>query len=278
MAFRKKNKQVDPATPEEVAKLGHKHEVEAAKDKKSSVYDHFHAQEEAKQIADAKKRKKRYAIILSSLVAILLIMYIISMLLTQWGDLTISIGDLYDGKTIMLCENAAFEDGVGVKLNGGVVKDVTNITKSWLPKGLDTEKDGQHNGKNYLAYTFYLKNTSDKDLEYNSTMTVTGVSKSADEAVRFQVYRNGKDNVYAKGTYKDRKTAETDATKFVDNDTILKTEKTPLKAGAVDKFTVVVWIEGNDRECVDAIRGGTVRSQMVFDVVPDNPEETKDKK
>ena len=275
MALFKKNKQVDPATPEEVAKLGHKHEVEAAKDKKSSVYDHFHAQEEAKQIADAKKRKKRYAIILSALVFTLLVMYIISMLLTQWGDLTISIGDLYDGKTIMLCESMDFDNGATVKLNGGVVKDVTNITKSWLPKGLDTEKDGQHNGENYLAYTFYLKNTGDKDLKYNTKMDVTGVSKSADEAVRFQIYRNGKDNVYAKGTYKNRKTAETDATKFVDDDTILKVENTDLKAGATDKFTVVVWVEGNDPECVDAIRGGTVRSQMVFDVVPDNPDETK---
>lgn len=269
MPFKKKNKQVDPATPEEVAKLGHKHEVAAAKDKKSSVYDHFHAQEEAKQIADAKKRKKRYAIILSSLVAILLIMYIISMLLTQWGDLVISIGDMGDdsGKTIMLCESMDFDNGASVKLNGGQVQKVTNITKAWLPKGLDTEKDGGHNGKNYLAYTFYLKNTGDKDLEYNTTMTVTGASKSADEAVRFQIYKNGKDNVYAKGSYKNRKTAETDATKFVDNNTILKDKNSPLKAGSVDKFTVVIWVEGNDPECVDAIRGGTVRSQMVFDVV-----------
>ena len=38
MPFRKKNKQVDAPTPEEVAKLGHKHEVEAAKDKNSSVF------------------------------------------------------------------------------------------------------------------------------------------------------------------------------------------------------------------------------------------------
>ena len=149
--FGKKNKQVSPATPEEVAALGQKHEVDAAKDKRSSVYDHFHSQEEAKKIADAKKRKKRYAVILSALLGMLGIMYIISMLITQWGDLVISIGDLYDGKTIMLCENADFEDGVNVKLNGGSVKEVTNITKDWLPDGLDTEKDGQHNGENYLA-------------------------------------------------------------------------------------------------------------------------------
>jgi hypothetical protein len=274
MPFRKKNKQVEAPTPEEVAKLGHKHEVEAAKDKKSSVYEHFHAQEDAKAVADAKKRKKRYAIILGSLLAVLLIMYIISMLTTQWGDLVISIGDLYDGKSIMLSESASFDDAA-VKLNGGSVKDVTNITKAWLPKGLDTEKDGQHNGENYLAYTFYLKNTGDKDLKYNTTMTITGVSKSADEAIRIQIYKNGKDNTYAKGSYRNRKTAETDATKWVDTDDVIKTKDSDLKVGAVDKFTVVMWIEGNDPECVDAIRGGSIRSQMVFDIVPDNPQDAK---
>lgn len=274
MPFRKKNKQVDAPTPEEVADLGFKHEVKAAKDKNTAVYDHFHAQENAKAVADAKRRKKRYAIILSSLLGILLVMYIISMLMTQWGDLVITIGDMGDdsGKTILLSESASFDDAA-VKLNGGSVKEVTNITKAWLPKGLDTEKDGQHNGENYLAYTFYLKNTGTKDLKYNTTMTVTGVSKSADEAVRIQIYKNGKDNTYAKGTFKNRKTAETDATKWVDTDDILKTKDSALKAGAVDKFTVVMWIEGEDAECVDAIRGGTIRSQMVFDVVSDKQQQ-----
>lgn len=273
MPFRKKNKQVDAPTPEEVAKLGHKHEVEAAKDKKSSVYDHFHAQEDAKAVADAKKRKRRYGVILGSLLGILIVMYIISMLLTQWGDLVITIGDMGNdsGKTIMLSESASFDDAA-VKLNGGSVKEVTNITKAWLPKGLDTAKDGQHNGENYLAYTFYLKNTGTKDLKYNTTMTITGVSKSADEAIRIQIYKNGKENTYAKGSYKDRKIAETDATKWVDTDNIIKTKDSDLKAGSVDKFTVVMWIEGNDPECVDAIRGGSVRSQMVFDVVSDEPQ------
>ena len=266
MAFGKK-KTPDPVHPEEVANLGQKHEVDAAKDKNSSVYDHFHSQENSKKVADAKKRKKIYAAILAALLAILLIMYIISMLTTQWGDLTITVGDLYDGKTIMLCESEDFEDGVTMKLDGGSIKDVTNITKDWLPEGLDTEKDGSHSGENYLAYTFYLKNTGDKDLEYNTTMTVTGASKSADEAVRFQIYRNGEDQVYGKGTYNDRSKAEEDATVFVDDKTIFTTEASQLKAGKVDKYTVVAWIEGNDPECVDAIRGGHVRAHMVFDIV-----------
>ena len=56
MPFKKKNIQGNSATPEEVANLGQKHEVQAAKDKKTDAYDHFHAQEEAKKVADAKKR------------------------------------------------------------------------------------------------------------------------------------------------------------------------------------------------------------------------------
>lgn len=271
MALGKKNKPAEPVTAYDVEKMGHKHEVDAAKDKKSSVYDHFHAQESAKQVADAKKRKKRYGIILGGLLAILLIIYIISMLTTQWGDLVITIGDMgNDGKTIMLCESAEFDNGVSVKLNGGSVKKVTNITKAWLPKGLDTEKDGQHNGQNYLAYTFYLKNTGDENLKYNTDFDITGASKSADEAIRIEIYKNGDEATYAKGTYKDRKVAETDATAFVTNDKVISTKNSELKAGAVDKFTVVMWVEGNDRECVDAIRGGFVRSQMTFNVVDED--------
>lgn len=264
MAFGKKKKTEELVTPHEVAKMGHKHEVDAAKDHKSSVYDHFHAQDNAKEIAQAKKRKRRYGIILGTLVAILLIIYIISMLTTQWGDLVVSVENGEPGKTILLSETGDFKDGA-VKLNGGSVKEVTNITKDWLPKGLD-KVDGSHNGKNYLAYTFYLKNTGDQNLDYETNMTITGASKGADEAVRIMVIKNGKEAVYAKGKFKDRKQSETDATKWNTNDLVFKVPKSPLKAQTKDKYTVVIWIEGNDKECVDAIRGGHIRSQITYSV------------
>lgn len=271
MAFGKKKKTEQIVTPHEVAKLGHKHEVEAAKDKKSSVYDHFHAQANAEAIAGAKKRKRRYAIILETLVAVLLIMYIISMLTTQWGDLVVTVDNSQDGKTILLSESSDFNDA-SVKLDGGSVKEVTNITKSWLPKGLDKE-DGSHNGKNYLAYSFYLKNTGDTDLDYETVMTLTGQSKGADEAVRIMIIEDGKESVYAKGSkISDGKTAETDATKWKTNDNILTIPKTQLKAKQQKKYTVVIWIEGNDKECVDAIRGGHIRSQLTFSVNPEDKE------
>lgn len=269
--FGKKKKTENIVTPEEVADLGFKDEVKAAKDKKSDVYDHFHAQENARKVAGAKKRRRRYAVAFSVLVGVLLILYIISMLLTQWGDLTISIGDLQDGKTIMLSEDPDFGDA-HVKLNGGKVEKVTNITKSWLPKDLDSNGKGAHNGDNYIAYTFYMRNTGTEQLDYECEMNITGVAKSADEAVRIMIYKNGEEAVYAKGQFKDRSKAETDATKWVNEDTVVKFTQKDFKSGTTDKYTIVVWTEGNDPQCVDSIRGGHVRMRMIFNVLKDEAE------
>ena len=100
-------------------------------------------------------------------------------------------------------------------------------------------------------------------------MRISDAAKNVDEAVRFQIYRNGEDQVFAKGTRSDRSVAEQDATVFVDDETVFINENVPLPAGSVDKYTVVIWVEGNDPDCLDPIRGGSVRSNLVFDVVPD---------
>ena len=37
----------------------------------------------------------------------------------------------------------------------------------------------------------------------------------------------------------------------------------------IDKYTIVIWVEGNDPECIDDIRNGHVRMRMLFDVIDD---------
>lgn len=54
--------------------------------------------------------------------------------------------------------------------------NVTNITYSWLPSDLDTSRDGEHNGKNYVAYTFYCKNEGEAEVDYEATLDISGVS------------------------------------------------------------------------------------------------------
>ena len=37
-----------------------------------------------------------------------------------------------------------------------------NISIDWIPKNIDTESNGSHNGENYIAYTFYIENEGEK--------------------------------------------------------------------------------------------------------------------
>ena len=160
-----------------------------------------------------------------------------------------------------------------VSLSAKQALDVTNITYNWLPTDLDTSKDGEHNGENYVAYTFYLRNDGEEAIDYDAVLDITGVAKSADEAVRVMVYKNGEPSIYAKGRYDDREQAETDATKFESDTVVMSAKSTDFKVGDVDKYTVVIWIEGNDSECIDDIRDGYVRMRMLFKL--DDPDATQ---
>ena len=42
-----------------------------------------------------------------------------------------------------------------------------------------------------------------------------------------------------------------------------------FKVGDIDKYTIVIWIEGNDPECIDDIRNGHIRMRMLFSVRDD---------
>jgi len=261
----RKTKPQEPVTPQELSKLNDKTTQDPTVRK-------YHVNTDAKNIAGLKKRRRILRIILGAVVAVLLILFIISMLVSKWGDLVIEIDRPLQSKGIVLSTDPEFNTK-SVALSAKQVQNVTNITSSWLPTDLDTAQDGEHNGKNYVAYTFYCRNEGDEELDYDATLDITGVAKSADEACRVMVYKNGEPNVYAKAKYDNRSEAEQDTTMFVDDKVVMTTKTQGFKPNDVDKYTIVIWIEGNDAECVDEIRDGWVRMKMLFAV--DDQDATK---
>ncbi len=258
MFGRKKSKIEQPFTPEELSRYNDKKTAD------SSV-ERFHVKTDSTEIVKYDKRKKILSVILTVCLVILIILFLVSMLVTQWGDLIISVDSPAVKRGIVLSEDPDFKTQ-GASLSAKQVDDVTNITYEWLPVDLDTSEDGEHNGENYVAYTFYCKNNGQVALDYNAVLEITGVAKSADEAVRVMVYKNGEPEIYGKGTYDDRNTAETDCTKFEDDTTVMTTRTENFEVDQVDKYTIVIWIEGNDPECIDDIRNGHVRMRMLFSV------------
>lgn len=257
----RKNKIQEPTTPQELSKFN---------DKSTSdpLVKKYHASTDSAAISRLKKRRFWLRTILIGALIILLILFLVSLLISKWGDLVIEIDRPLQNRGIVLSETKDFKEK-SVSLTAKQVQNVTNMTRDWLPTDLDTSKDGEHNGKNYVAYTFYCRNEGDETVDYDAVLDITGVAKSADEATRVMVYKNGKAQVFAKGQYEKREQAETDATKFIDDKTAMGTKTENFKPGDVDKYTVVIWIEGNDKECVDEIRDGWVRMRMLFEVLDD---------
>ena len=82
-----------------------------------------------------------------------------------------------------------------------------------------------------------------------------------------RVIRNDQKKDYAKAAVKggEEKVAA-DAT-WIDPKTVMKEESAILKSGEKVKYTVVIWLEGDDPECVDDILGGEVKLSMKFNVI-----------
>lgn len=258
MFGKKKTKSEQPITPEELSKLNDKQTAHPSVRK-------YHVRTDAEDIVRLKKRRRILGIILGAVTAMLAIIFIISMLVTKWGDLVIEIDRPAVAKGITLSETKDFENK-SVSLSAKQALDVTNITYNWLPVDLDTSKDGEHNGDNYVAYTFYVRNDGEEAFPYDAVLDITGVAKSADEACRVMIYKNGEKSIFAKGQYDDREKAEPNSVKFIDDKTVYRTRTEDFEVGAVDKYTIVIWIEGEDPQCVDEIRDGFVRMRMLFQV------------
>lgn len=266
--FNKKPKTEEQFTPSDLNKLSDKGSKEALKGQ--GIFKRFSARRSAEELSKTQLWRRRGFWVLVALVIILLIMFIISMLISQYGDLVISIERSARGKGITVSETPDLEDGVTI-LSAEKVVEVTNITYEWLPlEELDT-KEGSYNGKNYLAYTFYLQNNGTEEVDYTGQLQIKGVSKSMDEAVRVMVYKNGEPAIYGKQQYKGTE-PETDCTAFESENSVMSTMTENFKPGDMDKYTIVSWVEGNDPECVDDIMGGFMRMNMLFSIADEEEE------
>ncbi len=209
---------------------------------------------------------KVFGIVFLIATLILAVFYALSVFVDKAGNFTVWIPEGGD-KLITLSDTADFEI-CSTMLEADVIPQMDNITRSWMPDDL-TEVDGCHNGENYIAYTFYLKNVGVEALDYCGQIDIHGVTLDADHAVRVMIVKNGEETVYAKAQ-KGSTEPEPDTVAFLSNTQVMSQITESFEPGAVDKYTVVIWLEGNDPECIDDIKGGVVKMSMNFTVLDED--------
>ena len=217
---------------------------------------------------NAKKIKKRRIatrflfLIFIALLLLMSIAYAIVYVVNQTGNFTIMLDkNLQEKQSIVVSPKSDFSIRP-VKMVVDSLKYMDNITESWLPNDID-EIEGPHNGNNYLAYTFFVKNIGEKETSYRTTIDILSVIKNVDDAIRVAVYLNGEKTVYAKRK-PDTFEPEVGTVPFYKTNQVMNELRENFKVDEVDRYTVVVWLEGEDSECIDSILGGEMKMVMTI--------------
>ena len=215
-----------------------------------------------KKLAASLLRIDKLQLILLALLLIIASLFIIAFMQEKMGNFTINLNrlELYR-RGISIADNGNFENATA-KLTANTVQDATNISANDIPNNVSM-LEGSNNGKNYMAYTYYIRNAGKETVDYIAQIHLENSSKGAEEAVRVEVLRNDESIVYALPSADG--TAENGCENFYSDDIVCNYTVSDFYVGNVDKYTVVIWLEGDDPECVDKIIGGSVEFSMYID-------------
>ena len=197
--------------------------------------------------------------LLISLLVLIVIYFLLRVRYSQ-GAFTVSLDPDFAKKSgIIIYENSQTKESRRI-LSAEKKDFMDNISINWLPKNINDEADGAHNGENYLAYTFYVENQGNREIDYWYTILIDDVIKDIDTAIRVMIYQNDERIVYAKQRANGEPEVGTE--KFYSEDCVLIKQRQNFKEGDVDKFTIVVFLEGDDYDCVDALIGGEMKMHL----------------
>lgn len=236
-------------------------------------------------------RKRRFVIILLIILLIALLLgglvYGVLSFIT-YNNFKVMI-DKEGGNTFSLSYNSSFTNPTQVLSLGGP-KFMDNVTMMDLYQKIPEFEaaEGTYLGEygvniKYLAATFYLKNITSTTQVFTESIELGDVTKDVDAAVRIMLIRNGERTVYAKakdgaGTPEEVVPGQyftsagvvhaLDPTwmtvPFVSPKHAFYNAGVRIAPGEMIKYTLVIWLEGWDPECVDARLGGTIKIEVHF--------------
>lgn len=213
------------------------------------------------KIKDRENKIKIMKIGMLIITLFLIIIYFILRVVYETGDFTVSLDPNFATKQGLIMYERKEEKEDRRVLKAEKLEFMDNISVKWLPDDIDSLGEGSHNGDNYLAYTFYLENKGSDTINYWYEIIVDDVVKNVDKAIRIAIYRNGERTIYAKPNEKTGE-AEEGTEKFYSSKEAVVEGREGFAPGDIDKFTIVIFIEGDDPDCIDALIGGEMKMHM----------------
>ncbi len=231
----------------------------------------------ANEVKKYRLYKRIIPAIMGCLAVLVGIIYVVAVMYTRFGSFTVSVDKYHMLKYgLALSEHEDFHDATA-SLNTRCSEVITNIDGHDLDKIPLGGVEGSDNGSNYLCYTFYCKNTGEQNISFDYSINITNMSMGIEKAVRVRLITtrgkeqpNQVDYAWIGVDSNGQPVAEQDpypTESFYSRSVVMLDHCTGFEPGEINKYTVVIWLEGNDPDCVDDIIGGEFKIDMKFSVV-----------
>lgn len=238
--------------------------------------------------------------LLGALAAFLAVLFLFSAVQYMRGHFTISLSDGMFREGFTLSDSVGFEHPT-VQLFATPAADVPCISINQIPTNVDSI-DGEHNGQ-YFAYTYYIRNEGESTVDYTWSLSIASETQSLSSGVWAMLFEDGVLRIYARANSQSgeaealpplsdnsrgylslpvRELApQSDQFSLVRTvgdvpyyrvipDSFLSDRE--IAAGRMNgvapmqahKYTVVLWLEGDDADVTDAMIGGHLGAEMNF--------------
>lgn len=221
-------------------------------------------QRTAKEVRNHRVMVRLLSLVLSMLIFFVGTVYVISILYKKSGSLTISLNKYEMTEYGLSLSESREMTHMTSHLNAKIAEKMTNISDKAIAANVDMI-DGEHNGRDYIAYTFYLQNAGEESVSYDYSVIMSNVTNGLDEAIRLRLYVNGVPTTFAK-TRSDGQGPEPGTKEFYSADVMTIGRIYELAPHAMTKYTIVLWLEGNDPDCLDWLIGGSIKIEMQMSV------------
>ena len=186
------------------------------------------------------------------------------------GNFVMSVDRAAIVRGIVISEDPAFQTK-GSRLMSEPIKDAREVTYSWLKLDEIIETNGNFVDidHDYVAYTFYVKNEGFETVDFRYYIRITEVYNHLDKAIRVLVIDNSVETMYMRpDTTNENSYPDTmpKAEHFLTQQTVTRKLIPNFKPGEIRKFSVIIWLEGNDPDTNDDILGGMIKFQMNFTI------------
>ena len=215
----------------------------------------------SEKIKERDRRIKSVKLTLLIITLFLIIIYFILRIVYEAGDFTVSLDPNFARKSGLIMYEHKEEKEDKRILKATKVEFMDNISYKWLPDNIDGEQEGAHNGDNYLAYTFYLENKGSDVVNYWYEIDIDDVIKNVDKAIRVRIYLNGEQTTYARPNETTGEAEEGTEKFYSASEAVVKCRQ-HFQPEDVDRFTIVIYLEGDDPDCKDELIGGEIKMHM----------------